>query len=61
MSSLLQNLPGRPVVGFVALMLLLLLVLLDARQSLPINPYSAPAPIAWGSGQAPEGAHCTQP
>lgn len=60
MSPLLKNPPGRPLTGLVALSLLLLLVLLDGRQSVPINPYAAPAPIAWGSGRAPEGAHCTQ-
>jgi hypothetical protein len=55
-----RSLPGRGVTGLTALVLLLLLLVMDARQSVPINPHRAPAPIALGSGQAPEGAHCTQ-
>lgn len=55
----LKNLPGRPTVGLLALGFIIVLLIMDASQSTPINPYKAPAPVALGSGQAPEGAHCT--
>lgn len=60
MSSILQQLPGRSATGLVSLVLVLLLLWVDARQAVPVNPHAAPAPVALGSGQAPEGAHCTQ-
>jgi hypothetical protein len=59
-NPLLQKLPGRPIAGMMTLLILMLLLLIDARLSVPINPYAAPAPAAWGSGEAPQGAHCTQ-
>lgn len=52
--------PGRTATGLLTLALIVLLLLLDARQSTPINPHAAPSPVALGSGQAPAGAHCTQ-
>ncbi|MGQ9425247.1 hypothetical protein ACXYTJ_06085 [Gilvimarinus sp. F26214L] len=57
--NILRNLPGRPAIGLLTLLLLVLLLVVDASLSTPINPYAAPAPVALGSGQAPEGAHCT--
>ncbi len=53
------SLPSRPVVGFMTVACLALLLILDARESIPINPYAAPAPVALGSNEAPSGAHCT--
>jgi hypothetical protein len=52
--------PGRTTTGLLTLALIGLLLLLDARQSLPINPHAAPPPVALGSGQPPAGAHCTR-
>ena len=57
--SIVADIPSRPVVGYGALGFLLLLLLVDLRQSQAINPYQAPAPVALGSGQAPTAAHCT--
>lgn len=49
----------RPRVATLALMLIAALVLWDAaRAGLP-QPFRMPAPLALGSGAAPEGAHCT--
>ena len=55
------QLPGRPVVGMLALGLILVLLVVDDAESTPINPFNAPPVIALGSGEAPSGAHCTQP
>ncbi|MDO8273731.1 MAG: hypothetical protein Q7U82_17695 [Gammaproteobacteria bacterium] len=55
------QLPGRPVVGMLALGFILVLLIVDNADSTPINPFNAPPLIAVGSGQAPSGAHCTQP
>ncbi|MDO9319080.1 MAG: hypothetical protein Q7V56_12865 [Gammaproteobacteria bacterium] len=55
------QLPGRPVVGMLALGFILVLLIVDNAESTPINPFNAPPLIAVGSGQAPSGAHCTQP
>lgn len=52
-------LPSRPLTGLLTLMAIALLLIVDTYRSVPINPYAAPAPVALGSGQAPEGAHCT--
>lgn len=52
--------PGRTATGLLTLILIGLLLILDARQSTPINPHAAPPPVALGSGQTPGGAHCTQ-
>lgn len=52
--------PGRTATGLLTLMLIGLLLILDGRQSTPINPHTAPPPAALGSGQLPAGAHCTQ-
>ncbi len=55
------QLPGRPMVGMLALGFILLLLVVDNAESTPINPFNAPPVIALGSGEAPSGAHCTQP
>ncbi|MGM0632197.1 MAG: hypothetical protein ACQETO_03385 [Pseudomonadota bacterium] len=52
--------PGRTATGLLTLALIGLLLILDNRQSLPINPHAAPPPVALGSGQQPSGAHCTR-
>jgi hypothetical protein len=57
----LTNLPGRPLVGSLSMVFVLVLLLVDHGQSRPINPYQAPAPVALGSGVAPTAAHCTAP
>jgi hypothetical protein len=33
----------------------------DLATSEPINPFAAPPPLAFGSGQAASGAHCAAP
>ncbi|MFM1896796.1 MAG: hypothetical protein RLZZ385_1870 [Pseudomonadota bacterium] len=43
----------------VAVTLLLVMTAVDLLRSAPIDPYLAPWPVALGSGQVPEGAHCT--
>lgn len=50
---------GRPVISASALVLIGVLLLLDYYQAVPINPFAAPPPAAYGSGLAPQGAHCT--
>ena len=55
------QLPGRPAVGMLALGFILVLLVVDDAESTPINPFNAPPVIALGSGEAPSGAHCTQP
>ena len=55
----LTKLPGRPLVGSLSMVFVLVLLLVDHGQSRPINPYQAPAPVALGSGVAPTAAHCT--
>jgi len=57
----LTTLPGRPLVGSLSMVFVLVLLLVDHGQSRPINPYQAPAPVALGSGVAPTAAHCTAP
>jgi len=57
----LTKLPGRPLVGSLSMVSVLVLLLVDHEQSRPINPYQAPAPVALGSGVAPTAAHCTAP
>jgi len=52
--------PGRPAGGLTAAALVLVLLLIDYRVSVAINPFAAPPPAAYGSGLAPAGGHCTQ-
>lgn len=49
----------RPASAMCTMALVVLLMLVDTRVALPINPFAAPPPAALGSGQAPAGAHCT--
>ncbi len=49
----------RPAVGFAALALVAAIVVLDAWRSPAIDPFTVPPPAAFGSGQAPGGAHCS--
>lgn len=51
--------PSRSAVGIGLLVLALALLALDVGGSRAIDPFSAPPPIALGSGQAPGGAHCS--
>ncbi|MCC5992658.1 MAG: hypothetical protein JJT99_09055 [Rhodobacteraceae bacterium] len=49
----------RPLVGSLALIALALILALDlARSGMP-DLFTAPAPVALGSGEAPSGAHCS--
>ncbi len=50
---------SRARVGLLALALIAALLVLDALQSPPIDPFAVPPPAALGSGQAPGGAHCS--
>lgn len=56
------RLPGHLLwaVMLVAIALVLTLLLIDYRVSVPVNPFAAPPPAAYGSGLAPSGGHCTQ-
>jgi hypothetical protein len=53
--------PGR--LGTAALVLAAAAAFLafDLATSEPINPFAAPPPLAFGSGQAAGGAHCAAP
>ncbi|MBR3370786.1 MAG: hypothetical protein IKG52_09155 [Rhodobacteraceae bacterium] len=50
---------SRPVVGGLALGLVLVILALDLARSGAPDLFAAPAPFALGSGEAPTGAHCT--
>lgn len=50
---------SRPVIGSLSLALVAALFLWDAGQAGLPDPFSAPPPVALGSGAAPTGAHCT--
>ncbi len=54
-----KALPSRLHVGHCCVGFIVVLLLVDYWQAQPINPYAAPAPVALGSGEAPEAAHCT--
>lgn len=54
-----SRLPARSFVGALVLTGLVGLLVVDHAESRPINPFAAPPPVALGSGQAPQGAHCT--
>jgi hypothetical protein len=49
---------GRGAVGLLALAVVALIVGWDLAQSCLPDPFSAPPPMAFGSGAAPGGAHC---
>ncbi|ATX66490.1 hypothetical protein [Roseinatronobacter bogoriensis] len=50
---------SRPVTGFLALALITAILALDLGQSGAPDLFTAPPAFAFGSGAAPEGAHCT--
>lgn len=49
----------RRLTGFAALAFLGGLLILDQAVSEPLNPYQAPPIVAYGSGLASTGAHCS--
>jgi hypothetical protein len=51
--------PSRPLVGTLAMALLLGILALDMARSGVPDLFDAPAAIALGSGAAPGGAHCS--
>lgn len=51
--------PSRPIVGLLALLLMGGIIAVDAAGTPPVDLFNAPPPIAFGSGQAASGAHCT--
>ncbi len=53
------GLPGRRAGGLLTLAFIIGLLLLDQIQSVAIDPFMAPAPMALGSGLAPTSGHCT--
>lgn len=54
-------LPSRRPVAIAVALLLLGVLAIDSGVSAPPNPFTAPSPIALGSGQAAGGAHCAAP
>jgi hypothetical protein len=50
---------SRPVTGFLSLALLIAILALDLHRSGAPDLFTAPPALAFGSGAAPEGAHCT--
>lgn len=48
----------RRLIAVLALALVVGVLLLDLRQSAPLDPFRAPPMLALGSGQAASGAHC---
>ncbi|WP_296474719.1 hypothetical protein [Roseinatronobacter sp.] len=50
---------SRPVTGFLALALIMAILALDLNRSGAPDLFTAPPALAFGSGAAPEGAHCT--
>ena len=50
---------SRPATGFLALALITAILALDLGQSGAPDLFTAPPAFAFGSGAAPEGAHCT--
>ena len=49
----------RPLVGMLALLVMALILMLDLVRSGAPDLFTAPPPIALGSGLAPTGAHCS--
>ena len=58
-TSTAAKVPGRPAMSIAAMALVVMLLLIDQMTAEPINPFAAPPPAAYGSGLAPQGAHCT--
>ncbi|TVQ53471.1 MAG: hypothetical protein EA355_13430 [Rhodobacteraceae bacterium] len=53
--------PGRLAVAALILAATAALIAVDLATSDPINPFAAPPPLAFGSGQSGGGAHCATP
>jgi hypothetical protein len=53
--------PGRLGVAVAILAATVAFLAIDVATSEPINPFAAPPPLAFGSGQAAGGAHCATP
>lgn len=51
--------PGRTFVALATMAIIGVVIAVDFAATDGIDPFSAPPPIALGSGQAPGGAHCT--
>lgn len=51
--------PSRLLCAAAVLLWVVVLLAMDAAGFAAPNPFAAPAPLAWGSGEAPTGAHCT--
>lgn len=49
----------RSLTALLAVLLVAGVIVLDQMQSRTLNPFTAPPVIAFGSGQASGGAHCT--
>jgi hypothetical protein len=52
---------GRQGVAAAILVAAAVFLAFDLATSEPINPFAAPPPLAFGSGQAASGAHCASP
>ena len=53
--------PGRVFVGALSLGGIALILALDLATAVPLDPFQAPPPAAFGSGLAASGAHCAAP
>ncbi len=51
--------PSRPLIGLAALALIGAILALDLARTGAPDLFTAPPPLALGSGAAPEGAHCS--
>jgi hypothetical protein len=51
--------PSRPVVAYIAIAAIAALITFDTAATGAVDLFNAPPPFAYGSGQAPTGAHCT--
>lgn len=61
MSAAIPARPGRLAVAALILAATAALIAADLATSDPINPFAAPLPLAFGSGQSAGGAHCAAP
>ncbi len=53
--------PSRVAVGALSLAGVALVLALDLATAVPLDPFQAPPPAAFGSGLAASGAHCAAP
>ncbi len=53
--------PGRSIVAAAIIAAGTAIIAFDLATSEPINPYTAPPPLAFGSGEAAGTAHCAAP